>query len=52
MSDLVYAAVFVAAMCVTGFVVNKFHISGFSKCEIINEMVKYCYNDKGERVRV
>lgn len=52
MSDLVCAVMFVALLCVASLLANKFQISRFSKCEIINEMVKYCYNDKGERERV
>lgn len=52
MSDLGFAFVFVAGLAVCSFFAKKYHISKNVNCEIVNEMVKYCINEKGQRVRV
>lgn len=51
MKDLFYASLFVLTMLFFSIVMSAFD-KDVKQCEIINEMVKYCYNDKGERVRV
>lgn len=52
MNDLGFAIMFVAGLFVFSFFAKKYHISKSVNCEIINEMVKYCINEKGQRVRV
>lgn len=51
MNDLMFACVFVVLMFFLSIVGTAFD-RDVKHCEIINEMVKYCVNEKGQRVRI